>query len=196
MSDCPSLTATHLTGTLSKPLFGGKERAEKRNQLCVEQKAGVWRYSCKSWAEREGDWWWWWCWWSGGGGGIAFHITFNPIPKRRKKRNWGWIPQNRLRLKVADSKLLLFAIRQLSSNVWDDTASILFIDYQQETLSILTMCATWKSPCCRGCLLFFLTSSLSQKNKESGGGLTWKWTIQEKPRINIHSCRTRIVKKK
>lgn len=48
-------------------------------------------------------------------------------------------PRNRFKLKVADAKLFLFAIRQLSSNVCDDTASILFIDCQQEMLSMLTM---------------------------------------------------------
>lgn len=56
-------------------------------------------------------------------------------------------PFHRFRLNAADSKLFLSAIRQLPSNVWDDTASILFIDYQQEVFSVLTMCATYKSSC-------------------------------------------------
>lgn len=90
---------------------------------------------------------------------------FTVISPQKKKKKLRINPRNRFRLKVADTKLFLFAIRQLSSNVWDDTASILFIDYQQETLSMLTMCATYKSPCCCCCCccLFFLTSSLSQK---------------------------------
>lgn len=104
-----------------------------------------------------------------GGGGLRFSHPFHP---KQKKKNLRINPRNRFRLKVADSKLFLFAIRQLSSNVWDDTASILFIDYQQETLSMLTMCATYKSPCCCCCccLFFFFTSSLSQKKKRGGGG--------------------------
>lgn len=61
--------------------------------------------------------------------------------KQNKKKKLGINPGNRFRLKVTESKLFLFAVQQLSSNGWDDTASILFIDYQQETLSVLTMCA-------------------------------------------------------
>lgn len=138
----------------------GKSCAEKCNQLCIEQKAGVWSYSCKGKELRSG--------WRWGGG----HFTFTSISQEEGEKNLRINPQNRFRLKVADSKLFLFAIRQLSSNVWDDTASILCIDYQQETLSMLTMCATYKSPCC--CLLFS-TSSLSPPKR--GVELTWKRAI-------------------
>lgn len=92
-----------------------------------------------------------WQWW---GERVCFSHPFHP--KKKKKKNLRINPRNRFRLKVADSKLFLFAIRQLSSNVWDDTASILFIDYQQETFSMLTMCATYKSPCCCCCCCFCL----------------------------------------
>lgn len=158
---------SYLTGTLSKAFFFScffflrNSCAEKCNQLCVEQKAGVCEASCKG-KELRGE--------EGVVAvvvgvvgrrrGLRFSHPFHP----KKKKNLRINPRNRFRLKVADSKLFLFAIRQLSSNVWDDTASILFIDYQQETLSMLTMCATYKSPCC--CCLFFLTSSLSQKRGE------------------------------
>lgn len=119
--------------------------------------------------------------------------------KKKKKKNLRINPRNRFRLKVADSKLFLFAIRQLSSNVWDDTASILFIDYQQETFSMLTMCATYKSPCCCCCCccLRFLKFIPLPKKKRGGGGVNSKMNRRGgKLCINIHSCRTCIVNSK
>ena len=133
-----------------------------KKQVCV-------KLAARKELRRERGWWQW-GWWGGGGGGgggeggFAFYIHFT----QKKKKNLRINPRNRFRLKVADSKLFLFAIRQLSSNVWDDTASILFIDYQQETLSMLTMCATYKSPCCCCCLFFFNLIPLPKK----GGVLT------------------------
>lgn len=81
----------------------------------------------------------------------------------------------RCMLNATDSKLFLCAIRQLPSNVWDDTASILFIDYQQEVFSALTMCATYKSSCC----------SFNKKKKRSfsprkGGNVNLKMNQQKK----------------
>lgn len=136
---------------------------------------------------------------SGGEGGFAFHIHFTRKKKKKKKKNLRINPRNRFRLKVADSKLFLFAIRQLSSNVWDDTASILFIDYQQETFSMLTMCATYKSPCCCCCCccLRFLKFIPLPKKKRGGGGVNSKMNRRGgKLCINIHSCRTCIVNSK
>lgn len=111
-----------------------------------------------------------------GSKGVCFLHPFHPQKNNiKKKKTWSINPRNRFRLKVADSKLFLFAIRQLSSNVWDDTASILFIDYQQETLSMLTMCATYKSPCCCCCCCcFFLTSSPLPKKRWWGGDVNLK----------------------
>lgn len=106
------------------------------------------------------------------GGGLCFSHLFHLSQKKNKELRIN--PRNRFRLKVADSKLFPCAMRQLSSNVWDDTASILFIDQQQEAFLMLTMCATYKSPCRFCCCLKKKSSVFPQKGgtvtpKRSGG---------------------------
>lgn len=99
------------------------------------------------------------------GGRGDFHILFTPVPP--KKNEMGINLFYRCMLNATDSKLFLCAIRQLPSNVWDDTASILFIDYQQEVFSALTMCATYKSSCCS-----FKKKKKDPSPPEKGGMLT------------------------
>ena len=153
-----------------------------KKQVCVKPAAREGGKELRREEEGGGGGWQWW------GGRVCFSHPFHPKnkkKKKKKKKNLRINPRNRFRLKVADSKLFLFAIRQLSSNVWDDTASILFIDYQQETFSMLTMCATLKSPCCCCCCCCcFCLSFLKfiplppKKKKKCGGVLTWKWTVE------------------
>lgn len=113
----------------------------------------------------------------GGGGGVGASL---------KKKKLQINPWNRFRLRVADSWLLLFAIWQLSSNVWSDTASIRLIDFQQEMSSMLTMCATYKSP---RPAVAAAASFLNPFPQKMGGMLTWG-----KLCINIHSSGACIVK--
>lgn len=54
----------------SSPLFLKNSFAQKCNQLCVEQKAGVWSYSCKERRSRD----WGWCGRGDVGGGVGGEV--------------------------------------------------------------------------------------------------------------------------